>query len=58
VVNFDDITPFVLALSDPAGYQVAFPDCNIAHGDSNRDGAVDFDDIDAFVEFLSGGIPR
>jgi hypothetical protein len=55
VVNFDDINPFVLALTNPTGYQNQYPNCNIAHGDANRDGVVDFDDIDAFIAILSGG---
>ena len=54
VVNFDDINPFVLALSDPAGYQIAFPNCNIMNGDCNGDGLVNFDDINAFVAILTG----
>ena len=53
-VNFDDINPFVLALSDPAGYQAAFPDCPIANGDVNGDGFVNFDDINPFVALLTG----
>ena len=53
-VNFDDINPFVLALSDPAGYAAQFPNCNILSGDVNRDGRVDFDDINPFVALLSG----
>ena len=53
-VNFDDINPFVLALSDPAGYQTVFPNCSIEHGDCNADGAVNFDDINAFVALLTG----
>jgi hypothetical protein len=52
-VDFDDINPFVLALADPDGYPVQFPDCNIMNGDCNRDGLVDFDDIDPFVALLS-----
>ena len=55
VVNFDDINPFVLALSDPAGYQAAFPNCHILNRDCNGDGYVDFDDINPFVAILSGG---
>jgi hypothetical protein len=55
VVNFDDINPFVLALSDPAGYQAAFPNCHILNGDCNGDGYVDCDDINPFVAILSGG---
>jgi hypothetical protein len=54
VVNFDDINPFVLALSDPAGYSAAYPNCSIQNGDCNGDGLVDFDDINAFVALLSG----
>ncbi len=53
LVTFDDINPFVLALSSPAGYQAAFPNCNILNGDCNGDGLVDFDDINAFVALLS-----
>ncbi|MEW6249055.1 MAG: hypothetical protein AB1716_00275 [Planctomycetota bacterium] len=52
-VNFDDINPFVLALSDPAGYAVAYPNCNILNGDCNGDGVVNFDDINPFVALLT-----
>jgi hypothetical protein len=55
VVNFDDINPFVLALSDPTGYQSQYPNCNILNGDCNGDGNVNFDDINPFVAILSGG---
>ena len=54
VVNFDDINPFVLALSDPAGYAAQYPRCHILNGDCNGDGAINFDDINAFVALLSG----
>ncbi len=54
VVNFDDVNPFVLALSDPGAYAVEYPDCDLLNGDCNGDGAVDFDDINAFVALLSG----
>lgn len=54
-VNFGDIDPFVLALSDPAGYQAAYPNCNILNGDCNRDGQVNFEDIDPFVALLISG---
>jgi hypothetical protein len=54
VVNFDDINPFVLALSDPAAYAATYPDCPITNGDCNGDGFVNFDDINAFVALLSG----
>ncbi len=51
-VDFDDINPFVLALSGQAAYQAAYPDCNWLNGDVNEDGAVDFDDIGPFVVLL------
>lgn len=56
VVNFDDINPFVLALSDPPAYQAQYPDCNIMNGDCNSDGVIDFADINAFIDILSGGV--
>ena len=52
-VDFDDINPFVLALSDPAGYAIAYPNCNILTGDINQDGLVNFEDINPFVALLS-----
>jgi hypothetical protein len=53
--NFGDINPFVLALSNPAGYATAFPNCDILAGDINGDGTVGFGDINPFVALLSGG---
>ncbi len=53
-VDFYDINPFVLALSDPAGYQAAYPACPIAKADVNHDGHVDFLDINPFVALLTG----
>lgn len=55
VVNNFDIDPFVLALTDAAGYALAFPDCDIHNGDVNGDGSVNNFDIDAFVALLTGG---
>ncbi len=54
-VNFADINPFVLALSNPAVYQQQFPNCNLMNGDVNGDGAVNFADINPFVALLTGG---
>jgi C1A family cysteine protease len=51
-VNFGDINPFVLALTNPAAYATAFPDCDISRGDINQDGAVNFGDINPFVNLL------
>ncbi len=51
-----DIDPFVLLLTDPAGYAAAFPgvDAN-AVGDINMDTVVDTLDIDPFVALLTAG---
>lgn len=54
LVNNFDIDPFVLAISDPAGYQAQFPNCDISAGDTNGDGLVNNFDIDPFVAILSG----
>jgi hypothetical protein len=54
-VNVFDIDPFVLALTNPAGYQTAYPDCFISNADANRDGLVNAFDIDPFVVLLTGG---
>jgi hypothetical protein len=52
-VNFCDINPFVLALSDPAGYAAAYPRCIILNADINANGTVGFDDINPFVRLLT-----
>ncbi len=55
VVDFDDINPFVLALSDPGAYAALYPDCPFENRDVNNDGEFNFDDINPFVAILSGG---
>jgi len=52
-VNFGDINPFVLALTNPAGYAAQFPNCDIMLGDINGDGLVNFGDINPFVRLLT-----
>ena len=52
-VDFDDIDPFVLALSGQEPYEVAYPGCIWLHADCNGDGDVGFDDIDSFVALLA-----
>jgi len=53
-VNFLDISPFILALSDAAVYEASFGvDPNI-RGDFNEDGAFNFLDISGFILSLSG----
>jgi hypothetical protein len=58
IVNNFDIDPFVLALTSPAAYAAAFPNCDITAGDVNHDGSLNNFDIDPFVECLvNGGCP-
>lgn len=52
VVNNFDIDPFVLALTNPDGYQAAFPDCELSNADVNGDGAINNFDIDPMVDLL------
>ncbi len=54
-IDFGDINPFVLALSNPDGYHTAFPNCPIMNGDIDGDGNVDFGDLNPFVALLVGG---
>ena len=54
-INTFDIDPFVLALTDAAGYATAYPDCDIMNADANSDGLVNAFDIDPFVILLTGG---
>ncbi len=53
-VNFGDINPFVLLLSDPALWQQTFVECRMLNGDINGDGSVNFGDINPFVALLTG----
>ncbi|MBL8879453.1 MAG: hypothetical protein JNG88_10070 [Phycisphaerales bacterium] len=58
LINSFDIDGFVLALSNPAAYAAAYPDCNIDNADVNNDGLVNSFDIDPFVVCLaSNGCP-
>lgn len=50
----EDIDPFVLALTDPAGYAAAWPGCALLNADINGDGVVDNEDIDPFVGLITG----
>ena len=54
-VNPFDIDPFILALTAPAAYQSAFPNCNILSADCNADGLVNPFDIDPFIALLTSG---
>lgn len=53
LVNFLDINPFVLALTNPAAYENAYPACSLCNADIDLDGFVDFRDINPFVRLLT-----
>jgi hypothetical protein len=53
-VNFGDVTPFVIALSDPDRYAQQYPNCPFGNRDINGDGLFNFADINPFVQLLSG----
>ncbi len=53
-VDFYDINPFVLLLSDPQAWQQQYPRCHRLNGDCNADGQVNFEDINPFVALLAG----
>jgi len=53
-VNNADIPVLVLALTDPAGYSAAYPDCDLMLGDVDGDGEFNNADIPAFVALLTG----
>ncbi len=52
-VNAFDIDAFVLAVTDAAGYEVSYPDCDVYLADCNEDGVVNAFDIDPFVGLLT-----
>ena len=52
VVNLFDIDPFILAMTDPSGYEAAYPDCDRMLADTDGDGSVNNFDIDPFVAAL------
>jgi hypothetical protein len=52
-VNFGDINPFVLILTNQALWEATYPGCPVLNGDINGDGSVNFGDINPFVTLLS-----
>jgi hypothetical protein len=52
-INAFDIDPFVLALTAPAEFQAAYPQCSRYNADCNGDGNIDAFDIDPFVVLLT-----
>ena len=55
LINYGDIDPFVVALTNPTAYDPAYPGCYADLADCNRDGLVNNGDIDPFVALLTGG---
>ena len=55
VVDFEDINPFVLALTAWGQYLQQYPDCDIMLADINGDAYVTYADINPFVTLLTGG---
>ncbi len=52
-VDFGDINPFVLALTNLPLYEQQYPGCPFANRDINGDGRFDFGDINPFVKLLT-----
>ena len=51
-----DISPFVLALTDPKSFAAQYPDVNVVDaGDFNGDGEFNNVDISGFINALTGG---
>ena len=50
--NFNDIDPFILALSLPVQYEQLYPQCFAGYADMNQDGLITPDDIDPFIGVL------
>ncbi|MCZ6698832.1 MAG: PQQ-dependent sugar dehydrogenase [Planctomycetota bacterium] len=53
-VDMLDVAPFVLALLDPAQYDIEFPDCNIMIADATNDCRLDGADIRPFTVAVIG----
>jgi hypothetical protein len=51
-VNFADINPFVICLSDPNVYEQGSQGCSAWYADCNGDGQINFADINAFVALI------
>jgi hypothetical protein len=52
-VDFGDINPIVLALTNPTAHQAAFPNRPFDNRDINGDGKFDFGDINPFVSLVT-----
>jgi len=52
-VNSDDRGPFKMAVNNPNGYALTYPDCMLELGDLNADGLVNTVDLDLFANVVS-----
>ncbi len=52
-----DIDPFMVAMTDPAGYAATYPNCNIRQGDLDCDGDIDVLDLQVFNCLVPGTEP-
>lgn len=55
VINTQDINPFVLALTNPAGYAATYPHVDPLLVDPNQDGTINTEDINPWIQYLTGG---
>src|SRR6185369_15683816 len=49
LVNVLDINPFILAVLDPAMFDLLHPECSSTRADTNLDGQINGRDVAAFV---------
>jgi hypothetical protein len=54
ILDFDDVDPFVLGMSNPAAYEAQYGMSPDVKGDMDGDGDQDFDDIPCFTSALNG----
>lgn len=54
-VNGDDISGFILAMTDADAFTAAYPDCDPSRGDMNGDLAIDLTDAGMFTAALVNG---
>ncbi len=54
-VNFLDINPFVLAISDFPAWRTQYPNCPLGNVDLDGNGTVGFEDINIAVEIIQTG---
>lgn len=54
-VDFADVDAYVLALINPAAYDLAYPGCDRLLADMNQNGVADSSDVQQFLFLLTGG---